>query len=115
MRFLHRAQAGFEVFLRQADHHARIHLHETAIGIPRESLVACVRLREALHRLVVQAEVQNRLHHAGHRARGTGTHAHQQRGFARSPSFFLVSFLELGDVSSTYLRAAPAGYFLPCL
>ena len=43
-----------------------VHLNETAVAIPRETLVLG-RADEGLHRLVVEAEVQNRIHHARHR------------------------------------------------
>ena len=39
----------------------------------------CVCLREALHRVVVEAEVEDGVHHPGHRERRTRTHRHEQR------------------------------------
>ena len=77
-RILHLAQARFQVFLGQADDDARIHLHEAAIGVPREAVVLGG-LRQAFDGLRVQPEVEDRLHHAGHGARRTGAHADQQR------------------------------------
>ena len=55
-----------------------IHLHESAIGVEREIGVAGAD-PERLDRRVVQAEIENGLHHAGHGDRGAGAHRHQQR------------------------------------
>ena len=54
------------------------HLHEAAVRVVREALVLCL-ARQALHRLVVQAEVQHRVHHPGHRERRARAHGHEQR------------------------------------
>ena len=58
----------------------REHLDEAAIGVPREAGVLGL-LDEAVDGLVVQAEVQNRIHHAGHRHGSTGTDGDEQRIF----------------------------------
>ena len=54
------------------------HLHEAAVGVPREARVVGL-LREAADRHVVHAEVEDGVHHARHRERGTRAHRHQQR------------------------------------
>ena len=59
-------------------HDVAEHLHEAAVGVPGEALVAG-RLREPLDRVVVQAEVEDGVHHARHRLAGAGAHRHEQR------------------------------------
>ena len=48
------------------EHHIRIHSDETAVAIEGKASVAR-EFRETFNRFVIQAEVQNRIHHAGHR------------------------------------------------
>ena len=55
-----------------------VHLHEAAIAIPRPARVARL-APEHFHRLVVETEVQNRVHHAGHRLACAGADGNQQR------------------------------------
>ena len=54
------------------------HLDQPAVGVPGEPLVAGL-LGQALHRLVVEADVEDGLHHAGHRELRAGAHRDQQR------------------------------------
>ena len=68
----------FEQVAVEAHNHVREHLDETAVAVPREAGVVGV-LDKAMHRLVVEAEVQNRVHHAGHRHGGAGTNRNEQR------------------------------------
>ena len=89
---LHRPQARFEVFLGQPDHHARIHLHESPVRIIGKAPVLR-RPRQALHRLIVQSQIQDRFHHPGHRPRRARAHAHQQR-ILRIPQFLAGQFLQ---------------------
>ena len=63
----------FEVVVIDVEHHVRIHLYETAIGIVGEALVVrgfCQRFRG----FVVEPEVQDRIHHARHRGARAGAH-----------------------------------------
>ncbi|MPM62055.1 hypothetical protein SDC9_108921 [bioreactor metagenome] len=53
-------------------HDVREHLDETAIAVEREALVVG-QFREANHGLIVQAEVENGVHHARHGGAGAGT------------------------------------------
>src|SRR3546814_9623246 len=62
-------------------HHVRIHLEETAIAVPGETGIAR-RRRKPLDRLVVEAQVQHRVHHAGHGYARAGAHRHQKIGRA---------------------------------
>ena len=58
----------------------REHLDEAAVGVPREAGVLGL-LDEAVDGLVVQTEVQNRVHHAGHRHGSAGADRDEQRVF----------------------------------
>ena len=55
-----------------------VHLHEAAVAVPGEARVVR-RLGEGLHRLIVEAEVENRIHHAGHRLARAGAHRDEKR------------------------------------
>ena len=54
------------------------HLDQAPVGVPREPLAAGL-LGQAVHRLIGQADVEHRLHHAGHGELGAGPDADQQR------------------------------------
>ncbi len=53
------------------------HLDQAAVRVPREALVACL-LRQALHGLVGEADVQDGVHHAGHGELGPGTDRYEE-------------------------------------
>ncbi len=67
-----------ERILAEIEDDVAIHLHEAAIGVVREAWVLGPG-DQPLDRLVVEAEVENRLHHARHRDGGARTHRDQQR------------------------------------
>ena len=60
-----------------ADHIAE-HLHQAAIGVPREPLVAGAR-GEPRDGAVVEPEVEDRVHHSRHRVARAAAHGDQQR------------------------------------
>ena len=62
----------------EAEHHVGIHLDEAAIGVVGEAPVARAP-RQALDGLVVEAEIEHGVHHAGHRGARARAHRHQQR------------------------------------
>src|SRR6185503_13165623 len=64
--------------LLDAEHDVAVHLHEAPVAVPREARVAGL-LRERLDGLVVEAEVEDRVHHPGHRVARARAHRHQQR------------------------------------
>jgi hypothetical protein len=72
------AQALFEVVLGNIEHHVAEHLDEAAVGVVGEARVAGP-LGQTLDGLVVEAQVEDRVHHARHRELRAGTHAEQQR------------------------------------
>jgi hypothetical protein len=60
-----------------ADHIAE-HLHEAAIGVPREPRVVGAR-REPRDGALVEPEVEDRVHHSRHRVARTAAHGDKQR------------------------------------
>ena len=70
------------------------HLDKAAIAIPSKARVLGLR-DEALDGIVVEAQVENRVHHAGHGERSTRAHRHEQRvgGIAE---FLAAAGLEVG-------------------
>ena len=55
------------------------HLQQPSVGVVGEPLVAAGQGREAVHRLVVEADVEDRLHHPGHRELRARADRDQQR------------------------------------
>ncbi len=93
------------------------HLDQAPVRVPDEPLVSGC-LDQALDREVVEADVEHRLHHAGHRVLGSGPHAHQERidGVAESASdLVLESAQGHGDLhlqivrQTIVLQVVPAG------
>ena len=75
--FLHLVDLDLEQAL--GDHHddVREHLHKAAVAVIRKAGVIGL-LGQAFDGLVVQAQVQDGVHHAGHGLTGAGTDRHQQ-------------------------------------
>ena len=67
-----------EQVMADAQHHVGIHGDEAPIAVQGEAPVAG-QLGQPLHRLVVQAQVQNRVHHARHGRPRARAHRHQER------------------------------------
>ena len=89
-----------------ADHVAE-HLHQAAIGVPREPVVAGAR-REPRDGVVVEPEVEDRVHHPRHRVARAAAHGDQQRVLRiREPlaGLFLESCQRLVDGVVEPLRA----------
>ncbi len=84
-----------------AQYHVAVHLHEAAVGVPREARIARA-LGHGLHGLVVHAQVEDRVHHAGHRGAGARADRNQQRhllvaeAHARQALDVLHRFLHFG-------------------
>ena len=66
-----------EVVAVQAEDGLAEHLDEAPIGVPREVLVVGVP-GEPVDALVVESDVEDRLHHARHREAGARSHGHEQ-------------------------------------
>ena len=67
-----------EVEVIDAQHDIGVHLDEAAVAVVGEARVAGLG-GEALDRHVVEAEVEHRVHHAGHGGPRAGTHRYQER------------------------------------
>ncbi|OPZ14516.1 MAG: hypothetical protein BWZ06_00922 [Bacteroidetes bacterium ADurb.BinA261] len=50
----------------QSENNISVHLNESTIGIPRKTSVTGF-FCDTLYRLVIQAQIENRIHHSGHR------------------------------------------------
>ncbi len=86
----------FALALLNAEHHITIHLHEAAVAIPCKARVfGC--LGECLHGLVVEAEVEDGVHHAGHGVTGTGADGHQQGEGLRVTELGAHEFFHIAD------------------
>ena len=57
--------------------HVGVHLHEPPVAVPGEALVAA-HLDEPVHGLVVEAQVEDGIHHAGHGGAGAGAHGDEE-------------------------------------
>ncbi len=67
-----------ELILRDFENDVAEHLDEAAVAVVCEPRIAALG-HQRLDRLVVQAQIQNGIHHARHGELGAGTHADQQR------------------------------------
>ena len=72
------------------------HLDEAAVGIPGEAIVAGLG-RQAFDGLVVEPDVQDGLHHAGHGELRAGAHGDEQGvgGVAESPAHRLLDLAQM--------------------
>ena len=84
-----------EVVGRHAKHDLAEHLHEAAVRVPGEARIATLS-RQALHGGVVDAEVEDRVHHARHREHRAGAHADEQR-LLRIAELAAGALLECGE------------------
>ena len=64
--------------MRNVEHYAAEHLDQAAIGVVGEARIVAA-LGQAFDRLVIQAEVEDGVHHAGHGELRARAHADQQR------------------------------------
>ena len=85
-----------ELFLRDFHDHVGEHLDEAAVGVIRKTRVVR-ELGETLDDLVVQAQVQNGVHHAGHGSARAGTDGNEQR-VLRIGELLAADFLHLAQV-----------------
>ena len=86
-----------ELLLGNVENHVAEHLDEAAIGVIRKAGIIAA-LGERFDGLVVEAEVQNRVHHAGHGELRAGANGNQQRIFARAELLSLQLFEPLERV-----------------
>ena len=76
--FLHLVNDDLKVALGQLHHHVGEHLDEPAVGVIDKTGVVG-QLDQALGHRVVDAQVEDGIHHAGHGGAGAGTDGDQQR------------------------------------
>ena len=76
--FLELGEGVLEAVAVDAVHDAAVHLDQAAVGVVGEARVAR-RAREARGGFVVQAEVEDRVHHPGHRDGGARAHRDEER------------------------------------
>ena len=77
-QLLGRVEEGVELLARELEHDAPVHGDEAAVGVEGEALVAGL-LGQTLDRAVVEAEVEDGVHHAGHGELGPRAHRDEQR------------------------------------
>ena len=75
---LGRLEERVELLTGQLEDDAAVHGDEAPVGVEGEALVAGL-LGQALDGLVVEAQVEDRVHHAGHGELGARAHGHEQR------------------------------------
>ena len=92
-RLLDRVQLVLEGLLRDLEHDVAEHLDEAAVAVVREAAVARARL-QAFDGLVVQPEVEDRVHHPGHGKLRAGADGNEQ-GVLRRPKHGTCGLLEL--------------------
>ncbi len=85
----------FEYRFLDVEHDVAEHLNQAAIGVVGKARIVGA-LGERFDALVVEAEVEDRVHHARHRELGARTHAYQQRVVALAELLALQA-LELGQ------------------
>ena len=93
-----------------AEHGRPEHLQQPPVGVVGEPLAAVGHLRESVHGLVVEPDVEHRLHHPGHRELRTGPHRDQQRpvGLAELAAHLLLERLQvLADLLGQLFGSLP--------
>ena len=89
-----------EVMTIDAQHDAAVHRDEPAVAVVGEALIVRA-ARQTLHARIVEAEVENGVHHSGHREFGTRTHRHQQWIFGVA-EFATHLLFQRGDVCGDF-------------
>ena len=78
LALLHPVDEGFKILLAHFHDHVGVHLDEPAVAVPRPAGIAGLGGHD-IHHVLVQAQVQDGIHHAGHGGPGAGTDGNQQR------------------------------------
>ena len=94
---LHLVDELLEVLLAHLHDHVGIHLDEPAVGVVGETGILGL-LGKGLHHLVVEAQVEDGVHHAGHGGPGAGADGDQQ-GVVHIPELLAGHVLQLGHIS----------------
>ena len=94
-----------------AEHDLAKHLHEASVRVPGEARVATLE-RQTTHGRIVEAEVEDRVHHPRHREDGTRANADQERllWIAETTASTLLERVEpLEDACPESIRPDPFG------
>ena len=75
-----------------------VHLNKTAVAVPSETGIAGS-LGKGCNTLVIQAEIQNRIHHAGHGFASSGTDSHEKGHVFRIAELGAHDSLHVGNTS----------------
>ena len=94
-----------ELLLGNIQNHVAEHLDQAAVGVIGKARIVAA-LGQRFHGLVVQAEVQNRVHHAGHGELCARADRDQQRIFARAQLLALQLFQPLPALRASRRRSA---------
>jgi len=94
--FLHGVNELLKVFLADFHDNVREHLDESSVAVPSPARIAGL-FGDDVHNLFVEAEVEDGIHHAGHRSAGTRADGHQQRIF-HITEFFAGDLFHFADV-----------------
>ena len=79
----------------QVEHDVAVHLDEAAIAVPGEPFVAAG-LGQRFDGRVIQTDVENRVHHTGHRVASTRA-ARDEQGIGRRAELLAHGLLDLGE------------------
>ena len=103
-----------ELLTGDAQHDAAVHRHEAPVGVVGEALIVGL-LGQALHRPVVESQVEDGVHHPGHGELGARPHRHQ-KGVGGVPDALAHRLLEprpgLADLGGEAV-GPPAGHVGP--
>ena len=91
-----------EALVRNTHHDVSEHVDQSSVGIPCEAGIVS-RGRESDHGDVVQTEVEDGVHHPGHRDRGAGTDRHEKRVLGAA-EFLALFLLEKRDVALDFIH-----------
>ena len=86
----------FTFGLLHAENDVSIHLDEAAIAVPSETLILG-RGSERKNRLIIEAEIQDGVHHARHGVTSTGAHSNEKRHAFGITEFGVHDFFHGGD------------------
>ena len=93
---LHLVDELLKVLLAHFHHYVGVHLDEAAVAVPGPAGVAGL-LGQHVHHVLVQTQIQDGVHHAGHGGPGAGTHGDQQ-GVLQIAELLAGDALQLGDI-----------------
>lgn len=74
-RFLHVFDDPLKTVVVDPQNHITEHLDEPAVAVIGKPGISG-QLRQSFHRFVIESQVQNGVHHTGHRVYCSGTHRH---------------------------------------